>query len=104
MAQYDKPRGALFINLRKEKDNHPDHRGNLEFDRELIKEMVNQVNNGAQFGKVEIVGWNRSSDRAGNYISVSASKMREKPEEGARPVIDTPPEPAPQTSDDKIPF
>jgi len=100
MAQYDKPRGALFVNQRKEKDNHPDHRGNLEFDRDLIKEMVNQVNNGAQFGKVEIVGWNKSSDRAGNYISVSASKMREKPEDQPQPA----PQPAPQTSDDKIPF
>ena len=101
MAQYDKPRGALFVNQRKEKDTHPDHRGNLEIDRDLIKELVNQVNNGEQFGKMEVVGWNKSSDRAGNYISLSASKPYVKPEDQPQPaVIDTPP----QISNDKIPF
>lgn len=102
MAQYDKPRGALFVNSRKEKDTHPDHRGNLELDRDLIKELVNQVNNGEQFGKMEVVGWNKSSDRAGNYISLSANKPYVKPDD--QPAPQRAPQPAPQTSDDKIPF
>ena len=105
MSQFQskpKPRGALFQNLKKEKETHPDYRGNIELDKETIKAAVEQVNNGAQFAKLEVAGWNKVGQNAGDFISLVASKPYVKPEgHNSQPT----PQPAPQpVHDDKIPF
>ena len=100
MSGYDKPRGALFKNNNKEKENHPDYRGNLELDKDLIREAVEQVNNGAKFAKIEIAGWNKVGQNAGDFISVVASKPYVKPDTAPQSA----PQPTPQINDDKIPF
>jgi len=102
MANYQGPRGALFFNREKQAgSNQPDHTGDIEFDRDLVTNMVDQLNNGAQFAKVRLAGWARQSDKAGDFISVKASEPRPNKEE-----VQPAPQPAPQNtvSDDKIPF
>lgn len=107
MANYDKPRGALFTNNRKEKETHPDLRGELEISPELVNLMKSQIDSGQQFGKVEIAAWTKHSDKAGKYLSVSANKPYIKPQESANAPSQAPTgqsfTPAPAT-DDKIPF
>jgi len=102
---YDKPRGALFTNNRKEKETHPDLRGELELTPELLSLMQSQVNSGQQFGKVELVAWTKHSDKAGKYLSIQANKPYVKPEGASAPSASAGQSftPAPPT-DDKIPF
>ena len=101
MSNYDKPRGALFVNNKKEKETHPDHRGNIELDKDMVKSAVEQINGGAKFAKLELVGWNKTGQNAGAYISLQANKPYVKPDTIPQPVAT----PAPQVaSDDAIPF
>jgi len=104
MAEF-KPRGALFTNNRKEKETHPDLRGELEISQELINLMQGQINSGQQFGKVELVAWTKHGEKAGKYLSIQANKPYVKPEGASAPSTPqgqsfTPTPPA----DDKIPF
>ena len=103
MTEYQGPRGALFHNREKQAGSkQPDYTGDIEMDRDLVTNMVDQLNNGARFAKVRIAGWGRQSDRAGDFISVKASENR--PKEGGGQMSQPAARPAPQSSDDKIPF
>lgn len=112
MSEYDKPSGALFINQNKvQGSRQPDYTGNVELDKETIRDAVNQVNNGAKFARVELGGWNKVGPRAGDFISLKASPPKPKKEEGATASIQQAPAPTPaptpapaQDVDDKIPF
>ena len=109
MIQYEKPRGALFFNNRKvQGTNQPDYKGRVEFDAELVRNLAEQINGGEKFAKAEISGWAKQSEKAGDFISLSASKPRVKDESASVSVA--PMRPAPMAmnrgavSDDKIPF
>lgn len=86
------PRGALFINRKKTSDKHPDMQGNLEISRELLGELVAQAKAGKPI-KMDLSAWSKQSDKAGKWLSMSASKPYEKQEQ-ARP----------RYSDDDAPF
>ena len=61
------------------------------------------MNNGAQFAKLEVAGWNKVGQNAGDFISLVANKPYVKPE--GQHVSQPAPQPAPQpVHDDKIPF
>lgn len=103
--EYDKPSGGLWINTDKVPgSNQPDHTGNLEFDKDLVKELVEQINQGNKFAKCRLASWNRVSRAGNNYISVSASslpKPKTTNESDPAPQVQAPPE---KPSDETIPF
>jgi len=93
MAYEPKPgTGSLFKNKRKEKDTHPDYRGDL-----VLPDGT----------KMELVAWLKATRAGDKFLSLKLSEPREKPkpegdaarQEPERSVI-TPSDPF----DDEIPF
>lgn len=112
--QYDKPRSALFVNRNKTEEKHPDYKGDIELTREVVEDMLAQLNSGARFAKAEISGWKRQGQNAGTYLSLSIKKLFKK--DGAQrppqnPAVaenraqTVPPQPTPPSNTgDEIPF
>jgi hypothetical protein len=61
--------GALFKNERKERDSHPDYRGNC---------VVNGV-------PMDMAAWIKTSAKGTKYMSFSFSEPWQKPEQQSRP-------------------
>lgn len=103
--QYDKPSGVLWINSYKEKENHPDMRGSLELAPEVVQDLIDQMQRGKKYPKLELSAWSKFSDKAGKFLSVSGKKLYVKEEKGAPAPspVGQPFTPAPP-ADDKIPF
>jgi len=90
MAYEPKPNsGTLWPNDRKNSQNHPDVRGDLFLDRELLRTLATK--NKDQLIKVSVAGWNKVI--AGkDCITLSASEPYDKPPQSQyRP---QPPKPA----------
>jgi len=105
MANQYKPRGALFKNNKKEKENHPDYVGDLELSSELLADINAQLASGIEKPKVRLSGWRKEGPTAGVYLSLSPSKFEvntRKPPMGenqAKPMPTTT-----RVNDDEIPF
>lgn len=75
--------GALFTNERKQKDNHPDFRGNIEIPEALLRQMV-ELRQKGQLPILEIAGWKREGKEPphrkylGLSLSVDDYKMKQK--------------------------
>jgi hypothetical protein len=67
------PGGALFPNGKKTASRQPDYRGNIEFDRELLQIIQEQLVDGVSKVKLDLAGWRRQG-RNGEFISLKASK------------------------------
>ena len=111
MTEEYKPRGALFVNRKRNPEtNQPHYNGDLEVDKEILADLNAQAATGISRPKMRLSGWSKEGANAGKYISIGPSVMEEKPnqapqnsanaENRARP---TPP-PAPPESNDEIPF
>jgi hypothetical protein len=111
MTEEYKPRGALFVNRKRNPEtNQPHYNGDLEIDKEILADLNAQAATGISRPKIRLSGWSKEGVNAGKYISIGPSIMEEKPKQApqnsanaenrARP---TPP-PAPQESNDEIPF
>jgi uncharacterized protein (DUF736 family) len=85
------PGGALFTNERKTSDKHPDYRGNLEIDRDLLKIMVEQAKAGEKIN-MDLAGWKKTSKSGSTFLSLKADKPYKKAEQKPAPI------------DDEIPF
>lgn len=111
MNDIRKPSGRLWKNLKKTMDKHPDMRGELELDSEIVNDIVRQrdlINSGKtdnNYAKIEVVGWAKHGPRAGKYLSLKGNVLRETDGQGftSNPTPPTPPAPTP-VSDDEIPF
>lgn len=75
---YDGPGGALFKNNRKERDTHPDLQGNIELSQEAVQSVIDQMNSGVKYPKLELSGWSKVSSKGNKFISLSAKKPWEK--------------------------
>lgn len=73
----EKSRGALFVNKRREKDSHPNYRGELTLTKDLLKQMVEQVKAGGE-AKLSVAAWNKTSKGGLDYLSLSADKFVER--------------------------
>ena len=75
---YDGPGGALFKNDRKQNDRHPDLQGNVELSEEAVQSVIEQMNRGVKYPKLDLSGWTKISARGNKFISLSAKKPWEK--------------------------
>lgn len=73
----EKSRGALFVNKRREKESHPNHRGELTLTKDLLKQLVEQVKAGGE-AKLSVAAWNKTSKGGLDYLSLSAEKFVER--------------------------
>lgn len=101
------PSGGLWINKDKVAgSNQPDKTGKVELTRELVKELVDQLNDGNEYGIIRLAGWDQVSGSGSNWTNVKASSIT-PPNKGQRtaPQPNTQSPPPPETEvNDKIPF
>ena len=99
------PSGGLWFNKDKVGgSNQPDRTGKVELTRELVKELVDQLNDGNEYGIIRLAGWDQVSGSGSNWTNVKTSSIN-PPNKGQRPA------PAEKSfkmpdpdEDDKIPF
>jgi hypothetical protein len=84
MANNNDNQGALFINKRKQKENHPDQRGEITLSKELLRELVEMAKSGKE-PKVAVAGWNKMSKAGNPYISLSVQPFVEYDKSKAAP-------------------
>tara|TARA_R110000823_G_scaffold231612_2_gene358282 strand:- start:1609 stop:1914 length:306 start_codon:yes stop_codon:yes gene_type:complete len=101
MAYEPRAGGALFSNDRKEKENHPDYKGDLLLDATAVASIIEQHNSGVEFPKLDMSGWKKTSGKGVRFLSLSASKPWVKT--GERAAVRLTPPPA-NDFDDSIPF
>lgn len=68
----DTNRGVLFVNDKGDNDARPDMTGNLAIrpdDYEIDADGLIRI---------RLAAWNKNSDSAGDYLSISASQMQKK--------------------------
>jgi uncharacterized protein (DUF736 family) len=63
--------GSLWHNDKKSSDNHPDMRGEIVVDKQLL---MDQINKGENPVKLSISAWNRTSLAGRDYMSLSVSE------------------------------
>lgn len=63
--------GSLWHNDKKTSDNHPDMRGEIVVDKDLL---VAQIGKGENPVKLAISAWNRTSLAGRDYMSLSVSE------------------------------
>ena len=96
-----KTEGAMWQNTRKTEPRHPDYTGSLELEREVINDLVAQINRGERFGKIDLTGYRKTKKDGEMFLSITGKKMWVKPE-SANAQTDVPP--MERFEDDKIPF
>jgi len=79
MAQYEaRPNtGVLFNNESKKAENHPDLRGSVDIDRNLLIDQLKKNTDGPV--KIAIAAWKKESQNGVKFLSLSASEPYEKP-------------------------
>jgi hypothetical protein len=77
MAQYPAS-GILFQNDRKQNERQPDYTGNLEVDREVVTDLWNQMQEGVEHPKANLVGWRKTSKNGKPFLSLRSDLLRER--------------------------
>ena len=88
--------GSLWANDRKTAENHPDLRGEVVVDKQLLVDLMSKGENPV---KIALAGWNKTSASGRDYVSLVASE----PFVPQKRVEQAPP-PAAATDDEDIPF
>ena len=81
MAQYPAS-GILFQNDRKQNERQPDYTGNLEVDREVVTDLWNQMQEGVEHPKANLVGWRKTSKNGKPFLSLRSDLLKERKEKG----------------------
>lgn len=104
MAGQDREGGAFFANNRKQKDTHPDYRGELRMSREVVDNLVEQMSNGVMNPMIELSGWKKVSNNGTVFISLSGKKPYVKDGSGGGGQQQKQWQPQNKRIDDDIPF
>ena len=66
--------GALFIAISKKTENSPDYSGLLEFDMDVVNDLIEQKKEGVEQPKVNLVGWKKMSKNSQKpYLRIIAN-------------------------------
>lgn len=94
--------GTLWPNERKTAQTHPDVRGDLFLDPQLVRDQLANLDPATGFVKISISGWAKVA--AGkNIVSMSAAKPYVKPDAAAPAAQPAQPQ-LPDVPDEDIPF
>lgn len=63
--------GSLWANDRKTDDKHPDMRGEVVIDKQLLVDLIAKGENPV---KIALAGWNRTTSTGRDYMSLVASE------------------------------
>jgi len=79
MAEFiNKPNtGSVFINRDKKAENHPDMKGSIHVDRNLLIDLLTKNKEGMI--KLQLAGWKRNTKSGEDYLSLGVSEPYEKP-------------------------
>lgn len=80
--QQEREGGVLFVNNRKQQQNHPDFTGNIRLSKEAVQSIADQVRSGVEFPALDLAAWKKVSNGGKHFISVSAKKPYEKDQQG----------------------
>jgi hypothetical protein len=80
--QQEREGGVLFVNNRKQQQNHPDFTGNIRLSKEAVQSIADQVRSGVEFPALDLSAWKKISNGGRHFISVSAKKPYEKGQQG----------------------
>ena len=102
--------GTIFINKFKDKDTQPDWTGKLEFNKDLLKQLVNVAKEGGE-PEVRIALWNRTS-KQGNEYKYLRMDLQESKDKRVKENVEVKQEPVQQAQEssggsnfeDEIPF
>lgn len=103
MSNSDSGQGALFENTRRQKDSHPNMRGELTLTKPLLKELVEMAKAGKEI-KLSLSAWNKRAKSGTEYVSIAAQAYVEFKKEDSAPAPAPAPAPKQEVSDDDIPF
>lgn len=98
MSKFPKSSGALFPNHQKQKQNHPDFRGNIEITGDQIRYLIEMQRRGLE-PKLQVSGWWRNAAKTGQqYISMEgeAYMKEEGSQQAPQYAPPAPPQVAPQ--------
>lgn len=84
--------GSLWNNDRKTDDKHPDMRGEVVMDKQLLVDLIAKGDNPV---KIALAGWNRTTSNGRDYMSLVASEpfvpqKREEPKTAPEDEQDVP--------------
>ena len=87
--------GSLWANDRKTAENHPDLRGEVVIDKQLLIDLMSKGENPV---KIALAGWNKTTATGRDYVSLVASEpfVPQKRIEQAKPPV--------ATDDEDVPF
>ena len=85
MAEFiNKPNtGSVFINRDKKAENHPDMRGLIHVDRNLLIDLLTKNKEGNI--KLSLACWKKNTKNGEDYLSVGISEPYEKPAVAGNP-------------------
>lgn len=79
--------GSLWANDRKTAENHPDLRGEVVVDKQLLVDLMSKGENPV---KIALAGWNKTSASGRDYVSLVASEPfvpQKRVEQAPRPAV-----------------
>lgn len=82
MSQQYPASGILFQNDRKQNERQPDYTGNIEMDHATVTDLWNQLQEGVQNPKANLVGWRKVSKNGKPFLSLRSDLLRERKESG----------------------
>lgn len=85
MSNQDSGQGALFENTRRQKDSHPNMRGELTLTKPLLKELVEMAKSGKDI-KLSLSAWNKRAKSGTEYVSIAAQAFVEFKKEDSAPI------------------
>jgi len=80
MSQQYPASGVLFQNDRKQNERQPDYTGNIEMDHETVTDLWNQLQEGIEKPKANLVGWRKASKNGKPFLSLRSDLLRERKE------------------------
>jgi len=85
MAEFiQKPNtGSVFINRDKKAENHPDMRGLIHVDRNLLIDLLSKHKDGDI--KLQLSCWKRNTKAGDDYLSLGVSEPYERPASAGNP-------------------
>ena len=81
--------GALFLNNRKTNEKAPDWKGDIELSTDVVSYLVKQLKEG-QPAKLDFAGWNRTSSKGTNFLSVKVSAPFQAKQQAPAPAAKAP--------------